>query len=162
MLDDGIGMADVAIAQVRDRSLDLRPPMLDDIGLAGTLEWLVKRLAAKVSLRITAQIAPLAERPAPEVESAAYRIAQEALTNVLRHAGAALAEVRLWQEGGMLFLTVRDDGAGFDPQSRQAGFGLSGMRERALLLGGEFMLDSSPGQGAEIRACLPLKPRPEP
>lgn len=159
LLADGLSVIDRAIAQVRDRSLDLRPPMLDDIGLAGTLEWLVSRLAAKVSLRITADIAPLAERPAPEVESAAFRIVQEALTNVLRHAGAQEATVRLWLEDGLLCLSVKDDGAGFDPQAREAGFGLSGMRERALLLGGEFMLDSSPGRGAEIRARLPLRPQ---
>lgn len=159
MLDDGIGMADVAIGQVRDRSLDLRPPMLDDIGLAGTLEWLVRRLAAKVSLRITADIAPLAERPVPEVESSAFRIAQEALTNALRHAGARQADVRLWEEAGSLCLSVKDDGRGFDPQAQAEGFGLSGMRERALLLGGDFMLDSSPGLGTEIRARLPIQPR---
>ncbi len=162
LLDDGIGMVDVAIAQIRDRSLELRPPMLDDIGLAGTLEWLTGRLAAKVSLRITADIAPLAERPAPEVESAAFRIAQEALTNVLRHAEARQAELRLRQEDGWLCLSVKDDGAGFDPRSKEAGFGLSGMRERALLLGGEFMLDSSPGKGTMIRARLPVLPNRSP
>jgi PAS domain S-box-containing protein len=159
MLADGLAMIDRAIAQVRDRALDLRPPMLDDIGLAGTLEWLVSRLAAKVSLRITADIAPLTERPEREVETAAFRIVQEALTNVLRHAGARRAEVRLWQEDGLLCLSVKDDGAGFVPQARGSDFGLSGMRERALLLGGVFMLDSSPGQGAEIRARLPLRPK---
>lgn len=159
MLADLMGIVDQAIAQVRDRSLDLRPPMLDDIGLAGTLEWLISRLQAKVSLRITADIAPLAERPAPEVESAAFRIIQEALTNVLRHAGARAATVRLWQEDGLLCLSVKDDGAGFDPQARGTGFGLSGMRERALLLGGEFMLDSCHGGGAEIRARLPIRPK---
>lgn len=162
LLADGLGVVDQAIVQVRDRSLDLRPPMLDDIGLAGTLEWLVHRLQAKVSLRIAADIAPLAERPAPEVESAAFRIVQEALTNVLRHAGAREARVRLWQEEGLLCLSVQDDGVGFDPQSREAGFGLSGMRERALLLGGEFMLESSPGKGAEIRARLPICPKSQP
>lgn len=159
MLADGIEVIDQAIAQVRDRSLNLRPPMLDDIGLAGTLEWLVKRLAAKVSLCITADIAPLAERPSPEVESAAFRIAQEALTNVLRHADARQAVVRLWLEDGLLCLSVKDDGAGFVPQARETGFGLSGMRERALLIGGDFMLDSSPGKGTEVRACLPLRPK---
>lgn len=159
LLADSLSVIDQAIAQVRDRSLDLRPPMLDDIGLAGTLEWLISRLAAKVSLRITADIAPLAERPAPEVESAAFRIAQEALTNVLRHAGAGRAELRLWQEDGLLCLGVKDDGAGFDPQARKAGFGLSGMRERALLLGGDFMLESYPGKGTEVRARLPFQPK---
>lgn len=162
MLADGLAMIDQAIAQVRDRSLELRPPMLDDIGLAGTLDWLVSRLAGKVSLHITADIAPLTERPGREIETAAFRIVQEALTNVLRHADARQAAVRLWLEDGLLCLSVKDDGAGFDQEAREAGFGLSGMRERALLLGGDFMLDSSPGQGTEIRARLPLKPSQRP
>ncbi|MBE7421465.1 MAG: PAS domain S-box protein [Zoogloeaceae bacterium] len=160
MLADGIGVIDHAIAQVRDRSLDLRPLMLDDIGLAGTLEWLVGRLQAKVSLRITAEIAPLAERPEREVETAAFRIAQEALTNALRHAGARRVEVSLWQEDGQLCLAVADDGKGFDTAATRAGFGLSGMRERAILLGGEFMIDSSPGAGTCIRASLPNGVKP--
>lgn len=165
VLDDCIGLVEDTIGQIRDRSLDLRPPMLDDVGLAGTLQWYASRLAKRAGLTIAADIGALPERPSPEVESAAFRIAQEALTNVLRHAGARKAEIRLETDDRALVLAVRDDGRGFDPaavrpgETTESGAGLVGMRERVDLLGGEMVIDSSPERGTEIRVRLPLNPQ---
>lgn len=149
------------ISRVRTLSLDLRPPMLDDLGLLPTLNWHVQRVEAQSQLTIRISHSGLNRRLHPDVEIAAYRIVQEALTNVARHAAATTVNIRLWVNDATLGVQVEDDGCGFDPATALAAgrsSGLSGMHERALLLGGMLEIESVPGTGACITAELPLAP----
>ncbi len=147
------------IEKVRNLSLDLRPSMLDDLGLLPALLWHFERYTAQTGVRVAFRHAGLeGRRFAPEVETGAYRIVQEALTNVARHAGVGEATVRLWADREALNVQVEDAGAGFDPEadlSAHATGGLSGMRERAALLGGRLRIDSAIGAGAHLTAELP-------
>jgi signal transduction histidine kinase len=148
------------LQQVRDLSLDLRPSMLDDLGLLPALLWHCGRYTTQTNVRVDLRHASLEERRfRPEVETAAYRIVQEALTNVARHAGVNEVTVRLWIERDTLIVQIEDQGSGFDPQDpaiADVGSGLNGMRERVALLGGKLMIDSKPGAGARLTAELPL------
>jgi signal transduction histidine kinase/HAMP domain-containing protein len=158
-LTEAQGLANELIGRVRDLSLRLRPAMLDDLGLLPTLVWHCKRYGARTQVRIHLEHGGLERRFPQEVATAAYRIVQEALTNVVRHSGAAEVVVRLWGNEDSLSIDVEDQGAGFDLHSlRSAGStsGLSGMRERASSLGGQLTVESSPGKGTRITAILPL------
>lgn len=148
------------LARVRSLSMDLRPAILDDLGLLPALEWLAERQGAQGRVRVRLSHAGIEGRFAPELETAAFRIAQEALTNVARHARAAEATVRVEAGRGGVRLVVADRGVGFDP-GLAAGQGLSGMRERAVLLGGRLTVDSAPGGGTRVEAILPLRRPPE-
>lgn len=146
-------------ARVRDLSLRLRPTMLDDLGLHPALLWHLNRYAAQTNVDVDFDAAGLQRRFPANVETAAYRIVQEALTNVARHAEVARASVRLWQDNGTLRLQVADRGRGFDlvaTRAAQQTSGLSGMQERALLLGGCLEIESHPGDGTTISAALPI------
>jgi signal transduction histidine kinase len=155
---------DQVLQQVRGMSLDLRPSMLDDLGLVAALRWYVGRDARGVGLRVLLEVPDEERRYDPAVETACFRVAQEALTNILRHAGAKEAIITLDDSEGALRLCVRDDGAGFDvAEARQrahggGSFGLLGMQERVSLLGGHLEFNSKPGQGTELRARFPLAP----
>jgi signal transduction histidine kinase len=162
-LDDSIGIVDETLQRVRSLSLELRPSMLDDLGLAAALRWYVDRQAQRAGLqaRVTAKLRD--GRQPPEVETACFRLAQEALTNVLRHAHAKRVVVQLRHHGAGLELVVRDDGVGFDVPAAQAqalrgdSLGLLGMRERALLVGGDVEIESSARRGTTVRARFPLE-----
>ncbi|HEY2156336.1 MAG TPA: PAS domain S-box protein [Isosphaeraceae bacterium] len=163
-LDECIGLVDRAIRQVRHLSLDLRPSMLDDLGLVATLRWYVDRQAQRVGYRARFISDADEIRLDPAVATAVFRVAQEALTNVARHARARLVRVSVRRRGCGLRLVVRDDGVGFDSGatrrggSRFAGLGLLGMRERAALLGGRIDIRSQPGRGTRVRLTVPLGP----
>ena len=148
------------LTRVREMSLDLRPAMLDDLGLLPALLWHLERFTAQTHVRVTFKHTLPEQRFAPEIETVAYRVVQEALTNVARHAGVNEASVWLWATQDMLGLQVKDRGTGFDPEAQLAdgrGSGLSGMRERVALLGGQLTIESSPGAGACLTAELPLR-----
>ena len=153
-------MVDELLAVVRNLSLDLRPSMLDDLGLLHALLWHLDRYTHQTQVRVTFQHDGLEERRfAPALETAAFRIAQQALTNVARHAGVREVRVRVWADQEVLQLQVQDDGRGFDPGAAQAAgasSGLYGMRERALLLGGRLIINSVPGAGTCVIAEFPL------
>jgi PAS domain S-box-containing protein len=159
-LDELRGLVDELITRVRDLSLDLRPPMLDDLGLLATLPWHFDRYTTLTQVRVTFKHANLHDRRfTAGVETAAYRIVQEALTNVARHAGANEAEVRMWVDRDLLHVEVQDQGKGFDVQAALASGtsgGLAGMFERARLLGGRIAIESSPAEGTSVKAELPL------
>jgi two-component system, NarL family, sensor kinase len=142
------------VSDVRRIVEGLRPPALDELGLAGALEQLADRLAAGTDLLVDVHVTGPLE-PAAAVEVAAYRIAQEALTNVVRHAGARRACVRLRAEDSALLLEVSDDGSG-TPVPRDGGVGLASMRERAEELGGRLDVAGTPGSGTHVSARLPL------
>jgi PAS domain S-box-containing protein len=159
---DNIALVDGAIARMRDLALDLRPPQLDDLGLESSLRWYVEREAARAGLKLQLSLDPLPLEPAPTVATACFRIVQEALTNVLRHAGANAVSVELRAAGGHLEVVVRDDGVGFDVVDarkravRGDSQGILGMRERAELVGGALEIVSTPGNGTAVRARFPL------
>ena len=159
-----------AIEQIREEAdklraliAELRPAALDEIGLRAAVEGLVERTASTQGLDITAEIALSSDavgaaRLAPDVESTAYRIVQEGLTNVAKHAEAAKAEIEIAEADGRLEVAVRDDGRGFEPTAPRTGFGLTGMRERVKMLGGTLAVESSPaGLGTLVRASLPVR-----
>jgi signal transduction histidine kinase len=154
------------VAKLRALIAELRPAALDEIGLRAAVEGLVERTASTQGLEISTEItlasdAEGAPRLAPEVESAAYRIVQEGVTNVAKHADASGVEVRLAETDGRLEVTVKDDGCGFEPSAPRTGFGLTGMRERVEMLGGTLELESSPaGLGTLVRASLPVRHLP--
>ncbi len=148
------------MAQVRDLSQSLRPAVLDDLGLLPALLWLFDRYTAQTGVRVDFKHRGLGGRFRPEVETGAFRIVQEALTNVARHAAVGAAAARAEVVNGALVVEVEDEGAGFDPgrvRGGDRGSGLSGMRERAVLLGGRLVLQSVPGDGTRLRAELPLE-----
>jgi signal transduction histidine kinase len=147
------------VAQVRALSLALRPPMLDDLGLLPTLRWYFRHYTEQTGVQVIFKHRGLEQRFRTDVESAAYRIIQEALTNVARHAGVQEATVRIWANRSSLGVQIADEGRGFDAPPVLAGYetvGLSGMRERVLLLNGTWALDTDPGAGCMITVELPL------
>ncbi|MCZ6625256.1 MAG: GAF domain-containing protein [Deltaproteobacteria bacterium] len=154
------------ITRVRELSLDLRPPMLDDLGLLATLLWHLERYTAQTKVRVIFKHSGLVDRRfPPEVETATYRIVQEALTNVARHAGVSEATVRIWDGRTTLYVQVTDQGTGFDPETALAAgdtSGLAGMRERAKLLGGRLIIESAPGAGSNLTADLPFGSQEDP
>jgi GAF domain-containing protein len=155
------------IGRVREMSLTLRPPVLDDFGLVPTLLWHLERYGAQTGVRVRLEHRGLDRRFPSEIETAAYRIVQEALTNVARHAGVTEATVRAWADAATLHVQVVDGGRGFDTGVvASASSGLSGMRERARFLGGRLSVESAPGGGTRLHAELPVtdvvEPRREP
>ena len=147
--------------RLRDMTLDLRPPMLDDLGLVPTLLWHFERYRAQTGIQVRFHHRGLAERLGVG-EITAFRIIQEALANVARHAAVAEATVELWADGERVGIRVADQGRGFEPARVGSSSGLAGMRERALLLGGTLIVESSPGQGTRVVANLPLPASPPP
>jgi signal transduction histidine kinase len=151
-------LVDELIGRVRKLSLDLRPGLLDDLGLLPALLWHFDRYTALTQVRVTFEHAGVEGRFPPAVETAAYRIVQEALTNVARHAGVQEARVRLVAQPGILVAQVEDAGKGFHHAAlaRDAAAGLTGMQERAQLLGGRLLVETAPGAGTRLTAELPL------
>lgn len=162
-LEESIDLLNRALGQVRAISLELRPQLLDDAGLAVAVRWLAEQQSRRTSVRIQVET-PLNERFDPAIEIACFRIAQEALSNALRHAAPMEVRVSLALSGGALHLHVEDDGAGFDTGSARAraaqgeSLGLIGMEERAALAGGTIEIDSRLGGGTRIRVRFPLSP----
>jgi signal transduction histidine kinase len=157
-LDQALATVNELMAQARKLSLDLRPGMLDDLGLLPALLWHIEHYTAQTRVRVTFKHSGLeGKRFRPEVETAAYRIVQEALTNIARHACVSEAEVRVWTDNQALAIQVEDRGAGFDLEAVRASSGtsgLAGMRERAMLLGGHLTIESRPGSGTRLTAEL--------
>lgn len=156
IVEEIVGISDATIAKLRDISILLRPPQLDALGLVAALRWQCERLFRSGQPALELDLAPLPERPDAAVELACFRIAQEALTNVLRHSGATQVTVLLAPRGDTLLLSVIDDGRGFDPDQTH-GLGLIAMRERVAHLGGTFDIETVADAGTCIRACLPMR-----
>jgi len=164
-IKDNIDAVDEALRLVRDLSVDLRPPLLDDLGLATALCWYVDRYAhrAGVTTEVQIELPNRDERFSRDLETAFFRIAQEALTNVVRHARASHVSLQLTRTKTGLEMVVQDDGVGFDPAAlrkrapRAATLGLLGMQERAHAAGGEIDIDSKISRGTTIRFTVPLE-----
>jgi PAS domain S-box-containing protein len=156
-LQNAQSLADDLVSQVREISLKLRPSMLDDLGLLPTLLWHFEHYTAQTEVNVAFRHIGLDRRFGPQVETAAYRIIQEALTNVARHAGVKDVEVRCEVDPKGLRIEIEDRGIGFDPSKiGPISFGLVGMRERAELLGGRFSIKTAAGSGTLLTVRLPL------
>ncbi|MBN2233080.1 MAG: PAS domain S-box protein [Deltaproteobacteria bacterium] len=151
-------LIDHTIDEVRSIAMRLRPGILDDLGLVDALEWLATDFERRTGIACTFIHGDMPTIGGPAA-TAAYRIAQEALTNVMRHAGADQVTLDLRPAAGRLTLAVTDDGGGFDPGELgdSQGMGVPGMRERAALAGGSFAIDTTPGRGTTVTAIIPLE-----
>ena len=156
-----------ALGELRQIIADLRPPQIDDLGLVAALRWYVQayeqRRGIPTELVVQGDAGQLPAEHRTEYEIVIFRIVQEALTNIAKHAAASHAVVTLQLSPDQICVTIEDDGRGFDPtpflqrDRQQAGWGLMGIRERALLLGGECKLATAPGKGTLISVCAPIK-----
>jgi signal transduction histidine kinase len=153
-----------AIANLRGLIADLRPAALDELGVQAALEGLAERtgrngMQVDFSIDLACEGGRAPSRHVPELETALYRIVQEALTNAAKHGHAEHATVAVREDGETVHLRISDDGAGFDLANDTDGFGLLGMRERVELLAGELQIDSAPGGGAVVSASFPVRRR---
>jgi two-component system sensor histidine kinase UhpB len=152
-------MAERCLADVRVLSRMLRPPMLDELGIVPTLRWLARTFHEQTSIAVRLHVEGTERRLSPHLETLVYRLTQEALTNVARHAAAREASVTLRLEGERVLVRVEDGGRGFDAAAvlgdeGEAGFGVRSMRDRVVFVGGKFTLRSVPGCGTVIEAEL--------
>lgn len=148
----------LSMDEVREIAQQLRPPVLEQLGLSSALTALTVDVGHHAGLPIGHAIAPALPALPDELEVVVYRVAQESLTNVARHARASSASLALRVDGGELVLEVADDGVGFDAQRTPPHAGLAGMNERALLVGGRLTVDSSARSGTTVRLRAPLPP----
>jgi PAS domain S-box-containing protein len=166
-LRESITIVEKILQQVRDLSLDLRPLMLDDLGLVAALRWYASRQAQLAGFAVHFTESLGQAHFSADLETTCFRIAQEALTNIVRHARAKRVNVELTRSGDWIHLLVKDDGCGFnlfeaqERASRGASLGLLGMRERVSLMNGIIEIESVPSSGTEIRVQFPAKPREE-
>jgi signal transduction histidine kinase len=165
LLDDAQAIADGALHTVRDLSHLLHPSLLDDLGLPAAVEWYLTGFGKRHAIRVALAIDGMEERLAPEMESTFFRIVQEALANIARHANATRCDISLRCDNETLTLVVEDDGVGFDLESRTShrrdlGLGLVGIRERASALGGHTRVDTAPGRGTRLIVEMPRRSRP--
>jgi signal transduction histidine kinase len=141
--------------------LDLRPSILDDLGLVPAIRWLAERQLQPLGIALRFEIEEIEERLAPEAETALFRAVQEAIGNIARHAAAESVLIQLARRDGALEIEIEDDGRGFDPAGVEGpgpsgrGLGLMGLRERVALLGGTVQIDSSPGRGTRVVLRVP-------
>lgn len=160
-LEDGLYLADQALRDTRELSRLLRPQVLDDLGLEPALRWLVRTLRERAGLDTELEVEGLDERLEPDLETLVFRVAQEALANVLKHADTDRARVEVRLEGDWISLRIEDRGRGFDPAggdpNADPGSGLAGIRDRVELFGGRLAIDSEPGNGTRIHADVPIE-----
>ena len=162
-LDESLKVVERMLEQVQDISLNLRPSILDDLGLEPALRWYTERQATLVGLHAEFHMDVLKHRLDSMIETECFRVAQEALTNVVRHARAKAVIVELRHSGEQLHLRVRDDGVGFEVAAtrekarRGSSLGLLSMAERAALTGGGLEFTSNPRKGTEVHAWFPLR-----
>ncbi|HET9013395.1 MAG TPA: sensor histidine kinase, partial [Gemmatimonadaceae bacterium] len=156
----------LSVDALRGLVTELRPAALDELGTTPAVRALIDRTAAAAGLEIELDLDLAYEqgrtdtRHSPELESTLYRLVQEALSNIVKHAGATHVTVALTEDDTTVRLSVTDDGAGFHADAATEGFGLIGMRERVALLAGELDLDSRPGAGTTVTARIPIQRRP--
>jgi signal transduction histidine kinase len=164
-LDDAVSELDTEIANVRGIISDVRPAALDELGLGAAIEALADRIRSRgIDVELTVDLDWEAGRAAArhddELETALYRLAQEAMTNALKHSGADSLTIHVSETDDWAVVRVHDDGQGFDPSEATVGFGLVGMRERVELLGGSIEIEAAPGSGTTVIARLPVRRRP--
>ena len=161
-LNDDIMMLDACLSEVRNLSLELRPSILDDLGLIAALRWQLERFQHRAGFAGNLIAEGISERFDTDLETASFRIAQEALTNIAKHGKAHHVEIEMKQNPAELTMSIRDDGMGFDVDRamaeavRSKTFGILGMQERVSLLGGSLEFKSVVGKGTTVSARLPI------
>lgn len=156
-LDKGSSVLNMAIQEVRRISHDLRPILLDDLGLESALYSMTDDFAERTGIKVQVALDLPPQRLPDDIEITLYRVSQEALTNIEKHALASTVELSVWQKDQMIWVEIKDDGKGFSQDADQAeGIGLINMRERTEILSGEFSVRSKPGTGTRIRAGLAI------
>ncbi len=161
-LAEATSLVNQTLEQIRELSLDLRPSTLDELGLVPTLRWYVNRYARRLNIEVELEAIDFEERLTPEMETALYRVVQEALTNVARHAQASRVHVRLERKESAVVALINDNGKGFaaekimGSEAPEHGAGLLGIRERVASLGGSFSIQSGPGRGTRLTIEIPL------
>ena len=159
LLNEAVDLINMLTHRMRDLSVQLRPQVLDDLGLIVALEWHFQRYFTQTKIQVHFSHTPITKRLPVLLETALFRITLEALTNVARHAGVSEVMVRVWVDSERVGLQVEDKGAGFDVDriaAQRDSTGVSGMRERADLLDGEFTIESNPGKGTLMTVEFPL------
>ncbi|HLX66948.1 MAG TPA: GAF domain-containing protein [Puia sp.] len=152
------------IQSIRRISTQLRPSILDDLGLLEALKWLARDFQKRTGIRIELDCPEESLKVEPAITTGLFRIFQETLTNIARHAEATDVSARLYTEDDRLILTIMDNGKGFDPATakKKKTLGLLGMKERTLMMKGAYEIDSQPGKGTSLRFSVPLQSRPQP
>ncbi len=157
-LEKSIELIDYTIDMVRRQSVSLRPPALDDLGLLSCLEEMLRGFMARTKIKTTLNVKGLKTRLPKQFETAIYRCVQESLTNIARHSKANNAVVEFKKENGLIYISVRDDGVGFEPEiveTCREHIGLAGMQERVKLLAGKLEIDSAPSKGTAVLIEIP-------
>lgn len=159
--DQSVELARKALEDTRELSRMLRPQILDDLGLGPALEWLGRRAGETAGIEVSVSVDELpGNRRDEDLESLLFRISQEALNNVVKHARASRASLSLTRSGNSLELRIRDDGVGFDPEGlavdEDRGIGLAGMNDRVRLFGGELAISSAAGRGTAVTVTVSL------
>jgi signal transduction histidine kinase len=161
-LADSVQLVGRVLNETRELSRLLRPPVLDGLGLVPALRWLARTLEQRTGLAVELEVEGIDERLDPDLETLVFRVVQEALNNVVKHAGVSSTKVALKAGTGHLSLQVADQGRGFDVASawrtsaESSGCGLRGIQDRVELFGGRFQVHSKPGGGTELRVRVPL------
>lgn len=164
---ENIRIVEDALHQVRRLATGLRPSMLDDLGLSPALQWISEIIAARSGFAVHFCPEDMPQRLAADIETACFRIVQEALTNISRHAKAQRVTITLRRDADTMLLCVQDDGCGFDLAAMReramqgASLGVLGMQERAMLIGGQLEIDSASGQGSLVQLSCPWRTQEE-
>jgi two-component system sensor histidine kinase UhpB len=162
-LGEAKSLSSQTLTAMRQLSQDLRPTMLDDLGLIPTLRWYVQNFSNRLNIYSNFEAIGLEEKLSPQIETALYRIVQEALNNIAKHAQADRVEVSLVIRDSRIYASIHDNGKGFDlekvlhPESPEGGFGIIGIKERVSLLGGQIDIQSRPGFGTLISIEIPYE-----
>ena len=156
-------LAEACLGEVRELARLLRPRMLDDLGLAPTLRWLARTVEERTGVAVALEVSGSEESADPDAETLAFRLVQESLTNIVKHAGVREAAVAIRIQPRSILVTVKDEGAGFDAAAvlagteEERGFGVRAMRDRVQSFNGRFQIDSAPGKGTVLEAEIPLE-----
>ena len=158
-------LSNQTLTAMRQLSMDLRPTMLDDLGLIPTLRWYIQNFSSRLNIYSDFKAIGFEEKLPPQIETAFYRIIQEALNNIAKHSAANRIEIYLERSDSMISASIVDNGKGFDlhkvlhPESPERGFGIIGMQERVSLLEGHIDFQSRPGFGTHIHIEVPYQKR---
>jgi len=162
-LGEAKSLSSQTLTAMRQLSLDLRPTMLDDLGLVPTLRWYIQNFSNRLDVCSNFEAIGMEEKLSPQIETAFYRIVQEALNNIAKHAQADRVEVSLVKRDSRIYASIQDNGKGFDlekvlhPETPERGFGIVGIQERVSLLGGQLEIQSRPGFGTLISIEIPYE-----